>query len=61
MIRVDYAMDPMVDVHVEADFPSTVETDADWFRTCILNFVHNAKKHGPKNVGFLSLFYLFKP
>ena len=43
----DFALDPLVSVDVAADFPATVETDAEWLRTCLLNLVDNAKKHGP--------------
>jgi hypothetical protein len=38
-----------VRVIVDKNFPSTVTTDSEWLRTCILNLVHNAKKHGPLN------------
>ena len=48
MIREDFALDPLVFVTLSEDLPLTVETDAEWLRSCVSNLVHNAKKHGPQ-------------
>ena len=47
MVAEDYALDPLVVTQVSPLFPTTVETDSEWLRTCVFNLVNNAKKHGP--------------
>ena len=49
ILMEDYALDPLVRIEIATEFPKTVETDSDWVRTCVLNFVHNAKRHGPQS------------
>ncbi len=47
ILRKDLILDTQVVFCQSDDFPQTVETDSEWIRTCVQNFVHNAKKHGP--------------
>lgn len=49
ILMEDYALDPLVRIEIATEFPKTVETDSDWVRTCVLNLVHNAKRHGPQS------------
>ena len=49
LILEDYILDPLVVVEISGDFPERCETDSAWVKTCVLNLVSNAKKHGPTN------------